>query len=200
MPKVDQVKCVFGQQAAEHATDLARLRISVFREYPYLYDGDMAYEQHYIEQYVQSPGSVIVLALDGDVIVGASTALPLSDETDAFKRPFIEQRIDPAKVFYFGESVLLPAYRGQGIGHRFFDKREAHARSLDQDFDYLAFAAVIRHDDDPRKPAGYRPHDVFWDKRGFSPQHQMVMQLPWKEVGNEQQTIQSLKFWLKPCT
>ena len=127
MPQVNQVKCVFGEEAASHAADLARLRIAVFREYPYLYDGDMAYEKYYIQQYVQSPGSVIVLAMDGDTIVGASTALPLADETQAFKQPFIEQGIAPAKVFYFGESVLLPAYRGQGIGHRFFDQREAHA-------------------------------------------------------------------------
>ena len=82
MPQVNQVKCVFGEEAASHAADLARLRIAVFREYPYLYDGDMAYEKYYIQQYVQSPGSVIVLAMDGDTIVGASTALPLADEAD----------------------------------------------------------------------------------------------------------------------
>ncbi len=200
MPQVDQVKCVFGKEAESHAADLAKLRIAVFREFPYLYDGDMAYEQQYIKQYVRSPGSVIVLAMDGDAIVGASTALPLADETDAFKQPFIELKIDPAKVFYFGESVLLPAYRGQGIGHRFFDEREAHAQSLKQNFDYLAFAAVIREEQDPRRPVGYRPHDVFWNKRGFTPQPEMIMKLPWKEIGNKTETIQSLMFWLKSCT
>jgi GNAT superfamily N-acetyltransferase len=199
MPNVDQIKCVFGDEARSHASDLAKLRITVFREYPYLYDGDMAYEQNYISQYVQSPGSVIVLAMDGDQIVGASTALPLADETEAFKQPFVKQGIDPARVFYFGESVLLPAYRGQGIGHRFFDEREKHAASLDMDFNYLAFAAVIRDADDPRRPQGYRPHDVFWNKRSFIPQPEMVMKLSWKEVGQEQETVQSLMFWLKSC-
>lgn len=44
-----------------------------------------------------------------------STALPLKDEDDAFVRPFIEQGFDVDSVCYFGESILLPEYRGQGL-------------------------------------------------------------------------------------
>lgn len=200
MPTVSRVFRLRGEQARDHAMDLARLRIAVFREYPYLYDGNMEYEHKYVQNFINSPGSVIVLAMDGETIVGVSTALPMADESDAFKAPLIAQGIDPARVFYFGESVLLPSYRGQGVGHKFFDEREAHAGELEQDFDYLAFAAVVRDADDPRRPSGYRPHNVFWNKRGFAPQPDMVMQLPWKEIGNDKETVQSLMYWLKPCT
>ena len=43
---------------------------------------------------------------------------------------FVARGIEVARLFYFGESVLLPEYRGQGVGHAFFDHREAQARGV----------------------------------------------------------------------
>jgi len=123
---IEVISCA-GEAVAPYVDDLARLRIAVFREYPYLYEGDAAYEQRYLTAYARSPRSVFVLALDGGKVVGASTGLPLSDDGEAFHQPFLERGIPLEEVFYFGESVLLREYRGQGIGHRFFDEREAHA-------------------------------------------------------------------------
>jgi len=197
MPTVDRVFRLSGDDAKPYTAALAELRIQIFREFPYLYDGDMAYEQWYIQSFIDSPGSVIVLAMDGEQVVGASTGLPLKDEDDAFKQPFVDAGIDPARVFYFGESVLLAAYRGQGVGHRFFDEREAHAASLDQAFDWLSFAIVLREPDDPRRPADYRPLDDFWRRRGFEPRPDLKTSFPWKEVGNAEKTHQSMTFWLK---
>ena len=52
-------------------------------------------------------------------IVGASTGLPLSDETAEFQGAVLSAGWDITRIFYFGESVLLPEYRSQGIGHEF---------------------------------------------------------------------------------
>ena len=43
--------------------ELARLRIRVFREYPYLYEGSAAYEEKYLKTYANVPESVMVLVL-----------------------------------------------------------------------------------------------------------------------------------------
>ncbi len=41
-------------------------------------------------------------------------------------------------MFFFDESVLLPAYRGRGLGRPcFFDHREAHARGLGRKIDHV---------------------------------------------------------------
>ncbi len=184
---------------AEYArwrADVARLRIEVFRAFPYLYDGDVSYEERYLDTYAQSADSLWVLALDGERVVGASTGLPLADEDDAFKQPFIERGIDPRQVFYFGESVLLPTYRGLGLGHRFFDAREAHARALGR-FDWTAFAAVDRAADDPRRPAGHRDNDAFWAKRGYQRQPGMGFGLRWKELGEADESEKPLTYWLR---
>lgn len=176
---------------------VARLRIAVFRDWPYLYAGDLAYERDYLQAYARSPESVFVLAFDGDEVVGASTGLPLADDTDAFQRPFRESGRAVDDVFYFGESVLLPAYRGLGLGHRFFDEREAHARALGR-FAWTGFCAVDRDPADPRRPAGHRGNEAFWTKRGYVRQPGLTVHLAWQEIGEPAATEKPLTFWLRP--
>ncbi|MGE3294718.1 MAG: GNAT family N-acetyltransferase, partial [Geminicoccaceae bacterium] len=40
--------------------DLARLRIAVFRAFPYLYEGSLEYEERYLQTYHEAADSVIV--------------------------------------------------------------------------------------------------------------------------------------------
>lgn len=191
-----EVRRYVGEAIAPYLDDLARLRIAVFREWPYLYDGDSHYEAQYLQTYLRSWRSIAVLAFDGDQVVGASTGLPLGDESDAFLAPFADSDFDPARVFYCGESVLLSAYRGRGLGHRFFDEREAHARSLG-DFDWTAFCAVERDSDDRRRPPFQRGNEAFWGKRGYRAHPQLRASLPWREVGRGE-VAHALAYWLRP--
>lgn len=187
-----------GPDVAPHLPAVAALRTTVFRDWPYLYDGDPDYEAGYLATYARSPESLFVLAFDtGGQVVGASTGVPLAHEGESFTRPFTQRGIDPAAVFYFGESVLLERFRGRGLGHRFFDEREAFARSLDR-FAWTAFAAVDRDDQDSRRPAGYRGNEAFWRKRGYARQAGMTMRLAWREVGIEHEIGHDLTFWLRP--
>ena len=72
-----QIRLLHGAAIAPYIDDLARLRLAVFREFPYLYDGDPAYEADYLARYAHSGRSLVVLALDNDEVVGASTGLCL---------------------------------------------------------------------------------------------------------------------------
>lgn len=184
-----------GQSLLPVLDDVARLRIRVFSDWPYLYQGDFGYERDYLAAYAATADAVCVVAKFGDEVVGASTGLPLMDDGPAFRKPFEDADIDPAQVFYFGESVLLHAYRGQGAGHAFFDAREAHARTAGR-FSMTAFCAVDRNKNDPRRPIDHRDNDAFWHKRGYTRQPGMTMQLKWGEVG-QGEVLHPLTFWTR---
>jgi GNAT superfamily N-acetyltransferase len=186
-----------GAELPPLVPEVAALRIAVFRAFPYLYDGDLDYEAKYLETYLRSSEAVWVLAWDEAKVVGAATGLPLEDEAPELRAPFEARGLDPARVFYFGESVLLPPYRGQGLGHRFFDEREAHARRLGR-FTHTAFAAVDRDPADPRRPPGHRDLDPFWRKRGYVRQPDMRFPLAWRDLGEDEETAKMLTFWLRP--
>ena len=110
--------------------ELARLRVEVFRDWPYLYDGDLAYERRYLAKYAGMEDATIVVARVDGRVVGASTALPLATAEKEMQRPFLDAGLDPRDWYYFGESVLEAAHRGRGIGVAFFRAREARAAAL----------------------------------------------------------------------
>jgi GNAT superfamily N-acetyltransferase len=191
-----EVTSLTGDAIKTVLPDLARLRMAVFRDWPYLYDGTLAYEEQYLSTFAAAPGAVCVIARDGDKIVGASTGLPMVHADTEFKGPFAAAGYDIAEVFYCGESVLLPTHRGGGAGHAFFDQREAQARQLGG-FKYSTFCRVVRPDDHPRKPKEYRPLDSFWTKRGYAPAPGLVAQFAWKDLAQQAETTKELQFWIR---
>ncbi|WP_044873654.1 hypothetical protein [Pseudomonas sp. LFM046] len=190
------IRLLQGAAIAPHIDDLARLRLTVFREFPYLYDGTLEYEARYLTTYAESPESLFVLALDGERVVGASTGLPMADETEEFQRPFRERGWDPERIFYFGESVLQAEYRGAGLGVLFFAEREAYARRLGR-FDHCAFCAVERPDDHPRRPIGYQPLNAFWARRGYRHHPELRTEYHWRDLDEDTESAKPMSFWLK---
>lgn len=174
---------------------LAALRIAVFREWPYLYDGDAAYERAYLADFAAAPDAVLVLARDGDAIVGAATASPMAAQSAEIQAPFVRGQRDISDLFYFGESVLLPGYRGQGIGHAFFDHREAGARAAGAR--RACFCAVQRPADHPLRPSDYRPLDSFWARRGYAKVTGLITYLGWLDIGNQAETPHPMQFWAR---
>lgn len=176
-----------GADIAAHLDALAALRIAVFRAPPYLYAGDLAYEKQYLASYASSPAALVVVARDGDRVVGASTALPLAAHGDDVVPPLVRAGYDPARVYYFGESVLEPAYRGRGLGARFFAEREARARELG--FATCAFCAVER--------PGHTGDYALWHRAGFVRRPEIVGSFAWRDVGAREETAKPMVFWTK---
>lgn len=189
------VRALTGEALEAALEGVAALRIAVFRDWPYLYDGTLDYEREYLQTYRTSANALLVGAFEGDRLVGASTSTPMEDHAEAFAAPFAEQGIPLTDIYYGAESVLLPEYRGQGIGHRFFDLREAFARSLGRK--WLAFCSVTRPDDHPLRPAAYRTNDAFWRGRGYAPLPGVQAEFAWKDVGEADETVKRLQFWMR---
>lgn len=190
------VKSVTGKQIFDCLPDLARLRIAVFRDWPYLYDGTLEYEEKYLDRFAKAKGAVVICAYEGAAMVGASTAAPMIEHAHEFGEPFKNAGYDLNKIFYCGESVLLKTHRGYGLGHAFFDGREAQAHQLGG-FTHSTFCRVIRPDDHPLKPADYAPLDPFWKKRGYEPVAGVVATYDWKDLDQSGETSHQMQFWMK---
>ena len=182
-----------GESLRAVLPQFAQLRIEVFRDWPYLYDGDFAYEERYLGRFLEAPHHVAICAFDGEALVGASTAAPLASQHEEFAAPFRAAGEAVEDIFYFGESVLKAAYRGRGLGHSFFDGREAHAAALG--FGKTAFCGVIRPDDHPARPSGHSPLDPFWRKRGYQPLDGMIAHFTWLDVGDAAESSKPMQFW-----
>ncbi len=190
-----RVEVFSGSEVAPFIAELARLRMAVFREWPYLYEGSLEYEQHYLAKFLKLPQSTLVVVRDGERVVGASTALPLAQAEAEFQEPFEKAGLNPAEWYYFGESVLEPAYRGQGLGVAFFRHREA--RALELGYRQVTFCAVERPANHPLRPTDYVPLDAFWQRRGFSRRPDLVCQFSWQDLGQSQESSKPMVFWVK---
>ena len=191
-----RVENLTGAAVRAAIPELARLRVAVFRDWPYLYDGTLNYETAYLRRFASSNDAVVVAAYDGDTVVGAATGAPLADHAEAFGKTFTDRGSDILSIFYCGESVLLPDYRGRGLGHAFFDGREAHARVLGR-FTHITFCGVVRPDDHPLKPGSYRPLDAFWTKRGYAKVEGLTGSFAWKDIDQDEETPKRMQFWMK---
>jgi GNAT superfamily N-acetyltransferase len=181
-----------GEDIAPALDAVAALRISVFRDYPYLYDGTLAYERDYLAQFAKAEGAIVVAAIDGDTIVGASTGCLLSSQHEEFKTPFGDAA---AQIFYCAESVLLHDYRGQGAGKRFFALRESHGRGLG--CQQSIFCSVVRPENHPARPLDYEPLDAFWRGLGYAVIPEKITHYSWRDVGESHDTEKPMQFWMK---
>lgn len=174
---------------------LATLRMTVFRSWPYLYDGSADYETAYLAEFLNDPAAVLIVARVGEIAVGMATASPLATQSDTITAPFKAAGIDVDPIFYFGESVLLPQFRGMGIGHRFFDEREAAAAKSGAL--QTTFCAVERSDTHPMRPGNARELSPFWQKRGYRRVPNLDVTLQWKDIDQGDETPHRMHFWMK---
>jgi GNAT superfamily N-acetyltransferase len=176
---------------------LSRLRMAVFRDWPYLYDGTAEEEADYLAPFIRSPSAALVVAFDGDDPVGCSTCLKLDEADPGIAAPFAAMGLDPADQFYFGESVLLPQFRGRGAGVAFFTAREAHARAASS-CTWATFCAVRRPDSHPLKPHDAATLHEFWRHRGYAPVPGLSCTMRWRQVDTKGEVENTLDFWRRP--
>lgn len=191
-----KTRALTGEDLERALPALAALRIEVFRAFPYLYAGSPAYEVRYLRDFAAAKDSFIVVAqTDEGEIAGCATGSALTGHHAEFSGPLVQAGFPLSSTFYFGESVLLPAFRGQGLGHAFFDAREAHAKS--RGYKRVCFCAVERAKDHPLQPVGYSPLDAFWTKRGYRKLDGIVTEFAWPMEPSGPDLLHPMGYWMR---
>jgi GNAT superfamily N-acetyltransferase len=190
------VRSFTGSGLKLYLHSVAKLRMEVFREYPYFEEPDPDRETQYLRKLSSSKESIGVLIFDNTTLVGASLGHPLSIEEASLHRPFKERQLNVESYFFFGDSALLRAYRGRGIGHHFFDAREAQV-AHHKKFKHICFCVPDCPENDPQKPKDYIPLHDFWRKRGYVQHPDMKCTLSWKGIGEAHSTEKQMNYWIK---
>ncbi len=190
------VRSFTGSGLKPYLHSIAKLRMEVFKDFPYYEDSDLDRETQLLRKIATHKETIGVLIFDNTTLVGVSLGCPLAIEEPAIQKPFTERKMDIESFFYFGDSALLKQYRGRGIGHHFFDARETHVAHFKK-YQHICFCVP---DDAPlenAKPKDYVPLHDFWRKRGYIHHPHMKCYLFWKKMGNAHPTGHQMSFWIK---
>ena len=183
----------YGKEIVPYIKDLARLRIEVFREYPYLYDGNFEYEEKYLSKFSEVEDAYLVLVFDKEQVIGAFTGIPMRFEDTTIVSHIPLDTLNNS--FYLSEIILQKNFRGKGIGMHLFHLLEEKIIGLKK-YNRIYFASVVRPENHPQKPTGYKSLDAMWLSKGYSPTPYLCT-LSWKEVDEQAESEKTLALWEK---
>lgn len=190
-----KLQLLVGQAVIPYLSEIARLRITIFKEYPYLYKGSQEIETKYLQAYAEAPDACVFVVRAGEAIIGAVTGVPLSGEPASFTASFAGSPFPLDTVYYVGEVLFLPGYRGKGLGSRLLETLENHVSTLGR-YNHLACATIERPDDHPLRPGDYHPIDNFLTNAGFIRHPEFRVTLPWPDLDGRV-SDNTMVFWIK---
>lgn len=119
------MQIIRGPEIENHIDDLGKFRIEIFREYPYLYDGNIQFERVYLSPYSRNPESLLLILQDAHGIIGACTGTPLTGEDNDFQNAFVGENKD--EIYYIGAVILRADSRSkarfEAVVHSFVANR-----------------------------------------------------------------------------
>jgi GNAT superfamily N-acetyltransferase len=182
-----------GSEIKNYIDNLGHFRIKIFKEYPYLYEGDMQYEREYLSRYSKSQKSIVILTQDRQGLVGVCTGIPLEDENTEFIKPF--QASDIKEIFYIGEVMVRADSREKGLGTNLL------ATMLDfikpPKFKTVCLYTVDRGTNHPLRPPKYKSPESLWNRFGFSKDPAKIVYFRWKDIGDATNTEKPMNVWIK---
>lgn len=191
----------FTQCTEQEIDQLACMRITAFKEFPYLYEGSKQYELEYLNEYQQKAiDGFLVQAWDKQNLVGILTGCALTSDIEIVRdgaRLLANQNVSIQNYYYIGEAIITPEYQGKKILPHMLWKLGKTVVSLGK-YSSLCFLTVIREDNDSRKPELYKPTEPLWLKLGCQKRADIRCSFEWPTImtdGSVQNIFNDVEFW-----
>ena len=188
-----EIEIFGGEKIKDVIDELGNFRITIFKEYPYLYDGNLDYERKYLSRYGNISDSILLLVRNKEGILGAATGIPLINDEPEFTEPFKDKNLD--EIFYIGELMIRKDNRSKGIGTLLL-KNMLDLIDKNQ-FKTVCLYTVYRGNNHPLKPDFYQSPDSLWRKFGFEKHSSYIVYFSWRDLGNVVETEKPMNVWIK---
>lgn len=179
---------LYGEQITPYNEAIISLVNEVFYDYPYLYQGNCPGYDESLCAYAQSMNSLVVLALDEEKVIGLATGIPINES-------WVKDDLDLQGAYYLGELVVLPSYRGQGLGYKMGKEIESFAR--DHKYSLLTLLSIDEALLEARAPNGYISSSCTFKKLGYSKHPNLYYDGSWINVGESEPIPHRHRFWTK---
>lgn len=189
-----------GCDSANYIETISQLRVNMFREYPYLYVGDVGQDKSYLQGYAEDKQAMIAIAKVDGIFAGASTGIPLNSDSAIvakIKCVFEKANINIEDYYYFGEVFVLPEFRGLGITTQLFSAQDALIKSWG--FKHACGLTIVRENNHPLKPTDYKSPDSMWEHLGFR-KNKLTAVFKWPTVQADssiKDADNTVEFWAK---
>lgn len=190
------IQLVKGKELLANIAELAKLRLKIFREYPYLYEGDSASEESYLSLFASSSDAFFIVAKGESQLVGAISGIPLDFAQKEIRDAFCQSTIESGGYYALCDILVLKEHRNRKIGSILYKEFENQLLKMKR-YTKLVLWQIVRAQDDPRRPNDYFSLDDFWRKKGFIKHPELVCYIPWKEVSDEKAISHRFEFWVK---
>jgi len=185
-----------GEEILPFLDEVAALRIDIFREWPYLYEGDIETEKKYLKVYGDTKDSILILAKDQEKIVGVVMGLPVADSMKQIQNEYLRKKVSMDGGFYLADAILMPPYRARGIGKQMLQKFEASVLEMHK-YDQISCCEIVRDNNHPMRPEDYQSLDPFWDRLGFHVSLGWQTSFDYLDIGNSVDTPHFMRFRCK---
>jgi len=163
-----KIQTIIGNNISSYIDSIAEFRINVFKEFPYLYQGNVEGERKYLVNYANDPQATLIVAKVNSKLVGIATGIPLNASLhllDDIRIELSKKSFDPKKFYYCGEMIILEDYRNQGLGAKLYEQQKSQIQCWG--FTYFCALTVKRSTTHPLKPKNYIDIKNFLDKIGY---------------------------------
>jgi len=195
-----EFKTYQGKEIEAFIDKIGQIRLDAFKEFPYLYKGDLDYERAYLSEYTKHEKSLLILVYSFNEIVGFITGAAidskLSITEDAFKL-FKSKGLSPSSFYYIGEIIVLKEYRSFDLSSKLLKEVEDFA--LAQGYSSTCFLTVVREDDHPLKPKDYKDTAKLWEFHKYKRMN-LYTKYKWTTIINSTDAIYQenrLEYWCK---
>lgn len=185
-----------GKELLSNISKLTKLRLAIYQEYPYLYEGNSAFEESYLSLFANSNESMLIIAKDNHQIIGAISGLPLDMAQKEIREVFIQSEIEIKDYYALCDVIVLKQYRSKGVGsilcEEFLKQLQKKKR-----YKKLVLWQIVKAPDDPKRPKSYFSPDGFWQKLGFIKNPGLMCFLKWIEISETKESSHRFEFWLR---